>query len=223
MQHEVATDGHPAPRGIAGKGGLLRQQARGLQQVDEQGAQFVKDLLADGVEKVAQAGLRGGLPFPEAEETAPAGAVLTGQQPGQCSPTEVQFPAQADAQEEGDGVKGDLPLGTAGVVVGGQIVPQGGEVNQPQGHLEGGQGLQDGRIGQRCVAQVAIPGAVLTLGGRGHVVGNREAQGQSVLERFPGEGGDEVRVGGTLLDGGLFRVLVHEQYLRARWRAKKAW
>ncbi len=99
----------------------------------------------------------------EAEEAPPAGPVLAGQEFGHSLPTAVQFPPQANAKEEGDGVEGDLAPGALHVELG-EVVPQGGEVDEAQGDLQEGESGQDSWEGQVLWSQVAVLGAVVTFG-----------------------------------------------------------
>ena len=71
-----------------------------MEQVHDQGAEIVKDFFADGIVEVAQA--RGGRDdvVLKTEEPAPTRPVLTSQEVGQPTPTKVQFPTQADNEEE---------------------------------------------------------------------------------------------------------------------------
>jgi hypothetical protein len=69
--------------------------------------------------------------------------------------------AAVDAQEEhGHGVKGDLPLGRWDVDVGSQEPFQVGVINEAQGDVEGGEGLQSLGVIEALRSQVAVLGAV---------------------------------------------------------------
>ncbi|RLE36971.1 hypothetical protein DRJ17_07505 [Candidatus Woesearchaeota archaeon] len=146
VEHDVVADRDPVLRGVTGKGAVCGQQTRLVQQVGEQGTEFVKERCAEGVEKVPQARGRRGFSLLEAKEPSPSSAVLTGQQLGQRAPAEVQFATQADAQEERDRVEGRLPFGALGIVAVGQVGAQGGKVDQAQDHLEGCQMSKRGAL-----------------------------------------------------------------------------
>ena len=116
VKHDVVTDGD-APMGwVAGEGGVFGQEAGLMQEVSEQGAEFIEHLWANGMEEVAQARGRGGDALLEAEEASPTCSVLASQEFGQVPPTQVQFPAQADAEEEGDGIERELTFGALDIL-----------------------------------------------------------------------------------------------------------
>ncbi len=98
--------------------------------------------------------------------------MLTGQPLGQGAPAQALFLLQTEAQAEGDGGERNLAPGAAGIGVGGQVVAQGGEVDEAQGHLEARQGLEDSGVGQVGVAQVALRRAVAALGRRRRLLRN---------------------------------------------------
>jgi hypothetical protein len=139
MQHDVVANGHASLGWVAGEGAMLWQQASSVQQVDEQGAQFLEDLGADGVEEVAQARGGRGVSLSKAAASPPTGPVLTGQQLGQLAPPALEFTPQADTQEKGNGIERDLTFGTPHIVDVSQVVAHGREVDETQGDFKAGQ------------------------------------------------------------------------------------
>jgi hypothetical protein len=78
---------------------MVGKQVRLVQEVGEEGAEFLELFRADGVE-VAQARGRRGDAVAEAKEPPPADAVLAGEEFGKRQPATVELAAQADAEKE---------------------------------------------------------------------------------------------------------------------------
>lgn len=129
MQHKVVADGHAARGRVAGEGRVLGQKMGLVEEVTEQGAQFLALLGPDGIEEVAQAGGRRGVAILEAEEAPPARSVLARQELGQSGPTTALFATQAKAQKKGEGIERGLAFSRLDVELG-EVVAQGREVDQ---------------------------------------------------------------------------------------------
>lgn len=99
--------------------------------------------------------------------------MLTGQKSGQVPPTAVQFSPQAEANKEGDRLEGDLTFGAVDVKLG-QVVFQGGKVDEAQGDLNGGDGVHDNQVGQILWTHIPVAGAAVRFGRRGRSSGTRK-------------------------------------------------
>lgn len=103
--------------------------------------------------------------------------MLTGQKFGQIPTTAVQFSPQAEANQEGHGMKGDLTFGGVDLKLL-RVVFQGGEVVEAQGDLNGGDGGQDNQVGQILWTETPVVGAIARFGrgGRSSGTGKRQAR-----------------------------------------------